>query len=244
MTVHPRACGEHQNRPVCLSGCRGSSPRLRGTPWMAGTSRPGLRFIPAPAGNTAQGRCRAACETVHPRACGEHDVPKDNPDYDAGSSPRLRGTRAAECNDEIERRFIPAPAGNTARNTLRNPDQSVHPRACGEHAPNIGATYPVGGSSPRLRGTQPGDNLDYSLDRFIPAPAGNTRRRFLQVLCGTVHPRACGEHAREPTLTDAALGSSPRLRGTRHGELPADPWLRFIPAPAGNTVTRSRQRRA
>ena len=73
--VHPRACGEHGDNPhgiVILP-----------------------RFIPAPAGNTAQSQRARVPDTVHPRACGEHgQVPIVGP-LATGSSPRLRGTRAA-----------------------------------------------------------------------------------------------------------------------------------------------------
>ncbi len=50
---------------------------------------------------------------VHPRACGEH-----------------WGFHVAIT---VTIRFIPAPAGNTKRNSGSNTNMAVHPRACGEH---------------------------------------------------------------------------------------------------------------
>ena len=49
--------------------------------------------------------------------------------------------------------------------------------------------------------------------RFIPACAGNTLTGRLR---GPVHPRLCGEHAY--MYETASTGSSPPVRGTRHGQ--------------------------
>ena len=92
---HPRVCGEHYafDRPVVRS--TGSSPRMRGTPGRKrdGTGTRGI--IPAYAGNTPRNsRLRTVCRD-HPRVCGEHTYHVDAPEAIAGSSPRMRGTRAA-----------------------------------------------------------------------------------------------------------------------------------------------------
>ena len=73
----------------------------------------------------------------------------------------------------------------------------------------------LGGSSPRVRGTLAGRVVSHVAERFIPACAGNTNRRYSLLL-----------------LQD---GSSPRVRGTpRDAEIGR--WnQRFIPACAGNT---------
>ena len=91
------------------------------------------------------------------------------------------------------------------------------------------------GSSPRLRGTRRGRRLEDVPARFIPAPAGNTRRRLLHGNEAAVHPRACGEHRRGHSLRGFYHGSSPRLRGTRQKHSGDTAKDRFIPAPAGNT---------
>ena len=71
--------------------------------------------------------------------------------------------------------------------------------------------------------------------RFIPAPAGNTRRKRHRHAASPVHPRACGEHGLAHGVESMLFGSSPRLRGTHvaHRVMVGKP--RFIPAPAGNT---------
>ncbi len=173
--------------------------------------------------------------SVHPRACGEHPSLSDPWRYDSGSSPRLRGTRGASAAMAEQRRFIPAPAGNTSKNSWRRSATSVHPRACGEHTASNGGAGSYFGSSPRLRGTLGQRVARYSWMRFIPAPAGNTLSRSGRVPGWPVHPRACGEHVQTDTLVEHINGSSPRLRGTRAGAGRADAAVRFIPAPAGNT---------
>ena len=72
--VHPRACGELICGPRCLWRCSGSSPRMRGTLFRVRSGSCQNRFIPAHAGNSVVGR---------------YVKPDDNGN---GSSPRMRGT--------------------------------------------------------------------------------------------------------------------------------------------------------
>ena len=112
-SVHPRACGEHHNPPMSSLPAAGSSPRLRGTHAHRTAGGALLRFIPAPAGNTASGNCAWRKSAVHPRACGEHTGARRQLCRPYGSSPRLRGTRQSFTRYQALNRFIPAPAGNT-----------------------------------------------------------------------------------------------------------------------------------
>ncbi len=73
-------------------------------------------------------------------------------------------------------------------------DVSVHPRVCGEQILLAAAIVVLGGSSPRVRGTDgPGGEREDER-RFIPACAGNRRSKD-----------GAGYNM---------LGSSPRVRGT------------------------------
>ena len=218
----------------------GSSPRLRGTPPDQAMRHYKRRFIPAPAGNTFELRPSAFQATVHPRACGEHQVGLLGVAIGSGSSPRLRGTPHGGPGVPTLFRFIPAPAGNTDAGGYSSTSTSVHPRACGEHCCAVRIAWSCCGSSPRLRGTRLRDLGGCLLSRFIPAPAGNTSRRPRRSCLPPVHPRACGEHRGTWGSELATTGSSPRLRGTLHAPRPEDIRCRFIPAPAGNT---RRQRR-
>jgi len=93
-TVHPRACGERQDLVVAATTASGSSPRLRGTREMGFGRFRKRRFIPAPAGNAPAARRGSCLQAVHPRACGERAGRSFISTSDAGSSPRLRGTRS------------------------------------------------------------------------------------------------------------------------------------------------------
>ena len=112
---HPRVCGEHQ---VCQAHCRspsGSSPRMRGTldcDWFDGDV---LGIIPAYAGNTCQSPCQNTSGRDHPRVCGEHALMASKMPVNAGSSPRMRGTRGANPRRTHRMGIIPAYAGNTPR---------------------------------------------------------------------------------------------------------------------------------
>ncbi len=195
ISVHPRACGEHDVTKFRHHSHGGSSPRLRGTPGNGGFLITEKRFIPAPAGNTPRMWLRRTPAAVHPRACGEHENPEPAPIKGGGSSPRLRGTRSDGIIHLTEQRFIPAPAGNTFTRTWSAIYYSVHPRACGEHTSWLLVTAVFDGSSPRLRGTHAGGWDHLLCLRFIPAPAGNTGPSKLNNTLTTVHPRACGEHS-------------------------------------------------
>ena len=155
----------------------------------------------------------------------------------SGSSPRLRGTPARKARMLALGRFIPAPAGNTRRGLSGCAGRSVHPRACGEHLRAGPIVRMRGGSSPRLRGTPLSPYPDINRRRFIPAPAGNTDARCPAAPAGSVHPRACGEHRKGWSGHRHDAGSSPRLRGTHLKPAKHDAPRRFIPAPAGNTLT-------
>ena len=153
MTVHPRACGEHEGFEHRQFRDTGSSPRMRGTQLPALHLASVHRFIPAHAGNTNNGSSTRNKHTVHPRACGEHLFRSKNVRNKYGSSPRMRGTLVHRKCLWRRIRFIPAHAGNTHPILYRVRANSVHPRACGEHSNAAPRNQWVAGSSPRMRGT-------------------------------------------------------------------------------------------
>ena len=215
-TVHPRVCGEHGPRRRGSGMCRGSSPRVRGTPFRQGATSSNGRFIPACAGNTMKMFWPSVRRTVHPRVCGEHA--------------QLR-RYGFQC-----KRFIPACAGNTQEITVDWSANTVHPRVCGEHAVPTRALQASHGSSPRVRGTRRWVCTDGCDVRFIPACAGNTACRRWSRATRPVHPRVCGEHGLPCSLLNQQHGSSPRVRGTPRPYILNPIAQRFIPACAGNTL--------
>ena len=82
--------------------------------------------------------------------------------------------------------------------TLQRRAIAVHPRSRGEHGVALMARTPAGGSSPLARGTPLAELAGPAPLRFIPARAGNTRRRSPMSMRKSVHPRSRGEHNAPP----------------------------------------------
>ena len=115
--VHPRAGGEHHLEEYAHAREHGSSPRGRGTLVSLQSLLARQRFIPARAGNTLQPPTEPEPRPVHPRAGGEHAWSCNENVVVVGSSPRGRGTLPHDASCPLQRRFIPARAGNTSRGT-------------------------------------------------------------------------------------------------------------------------------
>ncbi len=212
--VHPRACGEHSFPGPRRAAESGSSPRVRGTSSSCWLCSDEARFIPARAGNMTWHDCIWRRATVHPRACGEHRRSNCAARRLHGSSPRVRGTLLRRSGRSCSLRFIPARAGNILSKLISHSGCPVHPRACGEHLDILNVRSGDNGSSPRVRGTYSGIELDSLMIRFIPARAGNIQLCVDCVIQKPVHPRACGEHILRRDAVPRCDGSSPRVRGT------------------------------
>ena len=91
---HPRVCGEHQPVHQLQHHRRGSSPRMRGTPYTPYPTGRYTGIIPAYAGNTLCPTWFSRRLRDHPRVCGEHPCIRRRSAGTTGSSPRMRGTRA------------------------------------------------------------------------------------------------------------------------------------------------------
>ena len=138
--------------------------------------------------------------------------------FAVGSSPRVRGTSIWIRTQKKTHRFIPACAGNILPQARSKVIKLVHPRVCGEH-PESRAQASHG-------------------RRFIPACAGNISRVAATRFSKSVHPRVCGEHLAILGLSFLAAGSSPRVRGTCRRSPAHEHLLRFIPACAGNIISK------
>ena len=193
-------------------------------------------IIPACAGNTLLLEHIGAKFRDHPRVCGEHITATEDDHIIPGSSPRVRGTPDAVCRELRGGGIIPACAGNTRPEWRRQAGSRDHPRVCGEHDSAGSVSTGSLGSSPRVRGT-PLDRVEDVADRgIIPACAGNTLPMPWRGRLWRDHPRVCGEHRQVVRHRHDALGSSPRVRGTRSSDSAQPLRVGIIPACAGNTI--------
>ena len=69
---HPRGCGEHSDLPWYKLFSTGSSPRMRGAPFIHAFRQIDPWIIPADAGSTSFQIVALSCNRDHPRGCGEH----------------------------------------------------------------------------------------------------------------------------------------------------------------------------
>ena len=178
------------------------------------------------------------------RVCGEQPSVLNRSVITGGSSPRVRGTVIFSLKNTLPRRFIPACAGNRGPRQSGKTTLAVHPRVCGEQICVTSDVSADSGSSPRVRGTVIIVELESTLDRFIPACAGNSTIQGCCLFSTSVHPRVCGEQVQNEILAATHNGSSPRVRGTAsHRHFPPRSQ-RFIPACAGNRSLRDDRRTA
>ncbi len=113
---------------------------------------------------------------------------------------------------------------------------TVYPRSRGEQNDRIIGTGVPNGLSPLARGTDY-ESVRYSeSSRFIPARAGNRRRRATHSKKKPVYPRSRGEQLAVGVEEWHAFGLSPLARGTGGMSVRSSELKRFIPARAGNRV--------
>ena len=209
---------------------------MRGTLGTTPLRRHSAGIIPAYAGNTVVSVLLIPHLRDHPRVCGEHLSCISRCFIRVGSSPRMRGTPLSVVRHVRRRGIIPAYAGNTSVAHRNSPATGDHPRVCGEHSTGAARRQSLVGSSPRMRGTPSTCPEEYRLTGIIPAYAGNTNRVRRRPWRSRDHPRVCGEHADNSSMTFNSEGSSPRMRGTHRIHILGLPHFGIIPAYAGNTV--------
>ena len=87
-----------------------------------------------------------------------------------------------------------------------------------------------------MRGSPQTASDEKIVDGIIPAHAGLTILLPPFTSLAWDHPRACGAHAVVLILTVVGMGSSPRMRGSRHAHRSASHRRGIIPAHAGLTI--------
>ena len=241
--AHPRVCGENPGGTPLGPWSHGSSPRVRGKRPRNSDEAVRPRLIPACAGKTWSWGGGHGVGWAHPRVCGENLVlgpsgrpgaahprvcgeNRDEPQLiqcDLGSSPRVRGKRAAGGTHFARTRLIPACAGKTLTGCGRSPPTAAHPRVCGENLYLDYVTFLNPGSSPRVRGKHGRRRPVVAADGLIPACAGKTRGREPRAVRHPAHPRVCGENPVLSRKSPVYKGSSPRVRGKQPR---TRPWSR------------------
>mgnify|MGYP000589932462 CR=1 FL=1 len=152
-SAHPRSRGEHVGAVRLDELFRGSSPLARGKFPRRPREEPGLRLIPARAGNiTSSSSPKFSC-SAHPRSRGEHTEVGDARQATEGTSPLARGTSVRLSYGTAAARLISAHAGNTHTIASNELTAAAHPRSHGEHVSPTLPTMVSSGSSPLARGT-------------------------------------------------------------------------------------------
>ena len=130
---HPRSCGDHPFGDLLDTAVWGSSPLVRGPQLIDYIHANKLGVIPARAGTTQQTGTETPPVRGHPRSCGDHiDTKAERIDVE-GSSPLVRGPRAAHGVVFTVDGVIPARAGTTSEYGLSSLVAGGHPRSCGDH---------------------------------------------------------------------------------------------------------------
>ena len=212
-SVYPRACGGTLSSNLPTKPAGGLSPRLRGNRWPGGWGGRGARSIPALAGEPHRWRGIRRWSSVYPRACGGTAYGDTQTGLGRGLSPRLRGNPTFDDQALLQKRSIPALAGEPPLRPAPAIGAEVYPRACGGTLDFLVGQPGCAGSIPALAG-EPG-GLDAYPDRLA------------------VYPRACGGTGPGPSGIGFTNGLSPRLRGNQMASRVAPAGTGSIPALAG-----------
>ena len=112
--VYPRVCGGAESVALAMAARMGLSPRVRGSHRLSLWIELWSRSIPACAGEPPFGAAAVALVEVYPRVCGGAIFANAKAKLRKGLSPRVRGSRSRAFDVPIDRRSIPACAGEPA----------------------------------------------------------------------------------------------------------------------------------
>ena len=232
-TVYPRVCGGTDSFNIAHIVPDGLSPRVRGNrlAWANRSKVP--RSIPACAGEPAEYADHQRSGEVYPRVCG--GTPKNKPALLTltGLSPRVRGNQEFGPLDLVRHRSIPACAGEPADSAAVSTILAVYPRVCGGTYDSVDDCEALLGLSPRVRGNRVPPPAVMSLDRSIPACAGEPSLPSSYSPFSWVYPRVCGGTLARIAFADIRDGLSPRVRGNPLQLRQGENRHRSIPACAG-----------
>ena len=206
---------------------------MRGNRRCRSPQLPGPRSIPAHAGEPVNSRYRSRVAWVYPRACGGTRNRRIRRARDTGLSPRMRGNPQPALAGVDLSGSIPAHAGEPSTLPIYPSPSRVYPRACGGTVPPLTHSAATSGLSPRMRGNRPDGPHRHTLERSIPAHAGEPSTFDRAVRLGQVYPRACGGTGFEMSGVALDRGLSPRMRGNLSASVQGQYAVGSIPAHAG-----------
>ncbi len=151
---------------------------------------------------------------VYPRVYGEASRHSSAHERTSGLSPRVRGSRNRPDPRSLPGRSIPACTGKPSKSRTNRSSVAVYPRVYGEASVSSRIPMVRRGLSPRVRGSLSIGSVCPMLTRSIPACTGKPTRPDRPRRSRQVYPRVYGEAAWPVTAENAALGLSPRVRGS------------------------------
>ena len=186
---------------------------MRGNP---GEDRPraiGPGSIPACAGEPVMTVPGDRNTAVYPRVCGGTTPHSTSVPAGTGLSPRVRGNLHHSGQWYVERRSIPACAGEPGAVASSGLTMTVYPRVCGGTGSPRNDTLAGVGLSPRVRGNRRGIGQGLVFEGSIPACAGEPLPGRPANPTGMVYPRVCGGTSNFDNNGRSITGLSPRVRG-------------------------------
>ena len=233
---HPRSRGVYSDISTRSRLARGSSPLARGLRLDDDLKNIAGGIIPARAGFTVQPLCEGNCGPDHPRSRGVYHGASAAAMRSAGSSPLARGLLCPNTVSMVPSGIIPARAGFTITEVVREALSEDHPRSRGVYSPSPSPSRGADGSSPLARGLQHSWRSRSATRRIIPARAGFTPGGQGRDRERTDHPRSRGVYGETFHLGDDGPGSSPLARGLPYYNKMYEAESRIIPARAGFTA--------
>ena len=260
---HPRSRGGYRTIRSRCARIPGSSPLARGLRREAPNRNRHSRIIPARAGFTRSTPSSPTPALDHPRSRGVYQAQRTGSAPQAGSSPLARGllvlTRVnrAQNSDHPRSRGVylrvgsgtgpppgssPLARGLLAGGALVSMGCPDHPRSRGVYDGLRVALNSASGSSPLARGLRGSTTWSMRPARIIPARAGFTPTTCPTTWASSDHPRSRGVYDVMTASGRPVAGSSPLARGLPVQDVGLGGKSGIIPARAGFTEERVRQR--
>ena len=168
----PRVCGGTPTNCWIWWAARGTSPRVRGNPWSTALGDATVRNLPACAGEPGLAGGNLCRPTEPPRVCGGTSATNSNPVAPAGTSPRVRGNLSNGRPATVNRRNLPACAGEPIILAFGIEAVREPPRVCGGTGADRMAHQSDCGTSPRVRGNPAQSGIAAAGEGNLPACAG------------------------------------------------------------------------